>query len=82
MGPSVRTGSPLEDKDAAEAPPELLHLIEQATITKGYALVVGQPDARLAEALARETDLHVICVPDDSLRVQRERARLLSTTDL
>ena len=82
MGPSVGTGSPLEDKDAAEAPPELLHLIEQATITKGYALVVGQPDARLAEALARETDLHVICVPDDSSRVQRERARLLSTTDL
>ena len=37
-------------------------VLKTAGISKGYALVLGEPDSRLAAALASQSDLHVICV--------------------
>ena len=54
-------------------------LLEQSGITKGYALVVGAPDARFAEALATATDLHVISALVDRQKVDAERGRLVET---
>ncbi len=49
---------------------------EQSGKTQGFALIVGQPDARLAEALAARTDLHVISLLPDLAAVVAERERL------
>jgi outer membrane protein assembly factor BamB len=51
-------------------------------ISKGYALVLGETDAKLAEALAANTDLQVICVLGDKDKVASERIRLRDTTDI
>jgi len=53
-------------------------LVEQTGVRRGYALILGEPDARLAEALARHTDLHVICALRDEATVRAERERLLA----
>jgi len=52
--------------------------IRRANVTRGYALVIGQVDARLGEALAVQTGLHVICVIEDEKKVASERSRLLA----
>ncbi len=51
-------------------------LIRETGKTKGYALVVGEPDSRLAMALAAQTDLHVINPFSHPSRAARERQRL------
>jgi outer membrane protein assembly factor BamB len=51
-------------------------------ISRGYALVLGQTDAKLAEALAANTDLQVICVLADEAKVLAERIRLRDTSDI
>jgi len=58
-------------RDAAE------QIIKRSGITEGYALVVG-PDARLAEALAKKTKLHVIALVGDTAKASAERTRLVS----
>ncbi|NQT15886.1 MAG: PQQ-binding-like beta-propeller repeat protein, partial [Planctomycetes bacterium] len=52
-------------------------IVERSGKSEGYALVVGEPDARLAETLARQTRLHVVGLLDDADQVARERERLL-----
>jgi len=81
-GPSVKTRPNMEGVDATETLAGLLELIEQSRITKGYALVIGRPDAGFTEALACKTGLHVVSVLGDKSKVQEERARLLGTTEL
>lgn len=56
--------------------------IRRTNITKGYALIVGRKDARLAEVLAGQTQLHVINVLRDAAAVASERRRLIETTAL
>jgi len=58
---------------------DILKLIHRSKITRGYALVVGAPDARLAEAVAEKTRLHVISALRDEEKVASERKRLLET---
>ena len=65
----------------ADAAVELVERFN-VSITKGFALVIGQPDTRMAEAIASRTQLHVISVLRDKAKVEAERRRLLSTTDL
>jgi len=52
-------------------------LVRRSGKSEGYALVVGEPDTRLAEALARATRLHVVSLLGDAARILAERDRLL-----
>jgi outer membrane protein assembly factor BamB len=56
-------------------------IIQKTGKSAGYALVVGEADARLAIALASQSDLHVVGVLPGTESVQKERDLLL-TTDL
>jgi len=47
--------------------------------SKGYAMVIGEPDSRLAERLALATKLHVVNVLEGTSRVAGERDRLLAS---
>jgi len=44
---------------------------------KGYALVAGEPDARLAEDVARQTGMKVVCILDSQTKADTERKRLI-----
>ena len=52
-------------------------VVQRSGKSAGYALVVGEPDSRLAEALARQTRLHVVNVLRGESQAQAERQRLL-----
>jgi len=52
-------------------------IIRRSGKSEGYALVVGEPDSRLAEALARQTRLHVVALLRDAAQVTSERERLV-----
>ncbi|MBT3379794.1 MAG: PQQ-binding-like beta-propeller repeat protein [Lentisphaerae bacterium] len=52
-------------------------LLEQSGATAGHALVLGQVDARLAEALAGASELQVVSALNDQEAVNGERTRLL-----
>ena len=82
------TGSgPSEDKDKPrQRPPgspapgpadDIVRRIQATGFAKGYVLVVGEPDARLAENIADRTRLHVIAALTDASKVTEERGRLL-----
>lgn len=66
---------------AAGAAPEtaarVVNLVREANITKGWALVLGEPDARLAEAVADQTGLNVVAPLPDAEKVESERRRLI-----
>ena len=73
---------PTEELDEAEHAAEVVKVIRQSNITKGYALVLGQRDARLAEYLAEHTALHVINPLSSRSKVDSERERLVDARDL
>ncbi len=52
-------------------------LVEQSGKSKGYALVIGEPDSRLAAAIAAQTDLQVINVLPQASNLPADRERLL-----
>ena len=52
-------------------------VVERSGKSEGYALLVGEPDVRLAEALAGQTNLHVVCLFTDAAQVSAQRQRLL-----
>ena len=45
-------------------------------VTRGYALVLGETDTSMAQALAAGTDLKIICALEDESKVASERIRL------
>jgi len=52
-------------------------IVRQSGKSEGYALVVGEPDVRLAEALVRQTQFHVVALLHDAAQVTPERERLV-----
>ena len=54
-------------------------IVEQSGKTQGYAMVIGEPDCRLSEALAAQTDLRIISVLPGSSDAAAEREHLLDT---
>jgi len=48
----------------------------ESGVTKGYCLVLGAEQGRLALELARQTDLHIIGIEPDSSKVEKARAAL------
>ncbi len=59
---------------------DLLKQVPSLSTLKGYALVVGEPNADLALALAKNTQLHVVSILDHRAKAFAHRKRLLSTT--
>ncbi len=78
VGPGTKTWA----KPAPGPAADVLSKCKEHKISKGYALVLGESDAKLAEALAANTDLQVICVLADEAKVAAERIRLRDTTDI
>lgn len=60
---------------------QILGALPQPESLQGYALVIGEPDARLAEALSNKTRLHMISVLQGR-SARDEKERLVSTTRL
>ena len=83
------SGPRLQAEARAEAAPtdskgsaaEVLSGLPYAESLRGYALVVGEADARLAELLVRGTLLHVVCVLTNQAVAAMEQDRLLRETD-
>ncbi len=71
LGPPV---SPVPARD--EWTDEADALLDAADVRDGYALVWGLDEGRLVEELARQSDLNVIAVDDDSATVAAVRERL------
>jgi len=61
---------------------DVLEFVKDFRITKGFALVLGADDARLAERIAGESELRVIAVLQDEAKVAAERERLVGETAL
>ncbi|MBT4818296.1 MAG: PQQ-binding-like beta-propeller repeat protein, partial [Lentisphaerae bacterium] len=53
-------------------------ILEATGVARGYALIVGEGDTRLAAALAAQTDLHVVVAFSPGADPARERERLLA----
>jgi len=53
--------------------------IKQSGISQGYALVAGQEDSRLAEAIASQTEMHVVNLLQGDALLNADRKRLLTT---
>ncbi|MBI2421689.1 MAG: methyltransferase domain-containing protein [Candidatus Hydrogenedentes bacterium] len=51
-------------------------ILSESGIRKGYALIVGSGEGRLAYELAWRSELQVICIDDDPQRAQRVRRKL------
>jgi outer membrane protein assembly factor BamB len=79
-GLSVTADARIEPADVPvpEGLASVLNTLRGRGVSKGYALVVGSRDCRLAQALAQETELSVICALTDEEAVATERERLLS----
>lgn len=83
----VRTGAGAAGAAKATAPAPAVNealaalqaLLPAPEACRGYALVAGENDARLAEALAAATRYHVIGILPDEAAVGRERTRLLES---
>ena len=67
------TSSTLSDQEKDR----IRDVVQRSGKSEGYALVVGEPDGRLAEALARQTLLHVVCLLGDAALTTVQRERLL-----
>jgi len=68
-----------DDPAAPPAADAVLARIRHAGVAKGYALVIGQTDARLGQALAAVTRLQVVCALTNADAVAAERRRLVET---
>lgn len=87
FGPTGGRPAAAPPKPEAGPPPiaapesTVVEQLRQAGVDRGYALVLGDADGRLSEAMARQTRLHVICALPASA-VDGVRARLIDTTTL
>jgi len=58
----------------------ILGALKKSRTSRGYALVVGEPDAQLAEQLAARSELYVLGLLTDRSRVDAVRELLLNAT--
>jgi len=52
-------------------------IVRETGVSKGYALLVGEPHCRLAAALADATDLHIVSLLREGSQLRAERERLV-----
>ncbi len=79
VGPGAATRT--KTAPHGEAAPVLAELAKRK-VNRGFALVLGEDDATLAEALAARTELQVIGLLTDEGKLDAERKRLRETTGL
>ena len=90
FGSKTVTGSPTRQVKEEPRPPTVSEklqrrskeLLTRVGKTEGYGLVVGEPDSQLAESLARQTQLKLICAIRGSSSLPVERQRLLNAGSL
>jgi len=72
---SVRDAPPHPVMVSAASQHTAISVVRNTGVKDGYALVVGEPNSRLAEALAQFSLLHVICMlpPESDLGAERQR---------
>ena len=51
-------------------------IVKETGITKGFCLIVGSEDGRLAYELAKQTELNIYCIEPDGDKVRQSRAAL------
>lgn len=68
----LKPDAPAEDEWTALAK----EILKETKATEGYALVLGLRDGRLVEELVRQSNLTVIAVDPDAIRVARLREKL------
>jgi outer membrane protein assembly factor BamB len=54
-----------------------VHALEQADVKKGFCLILGAGEGRLAYELATRSDFMVLCVERDAAKVKQARDRLV-----
>ena len=79
---AVVTGGPEGGGAAPKLTAAAAELAAALKWPRGYALLLGLPDAALAEEIARATGLRMIAVLADEEKVASERRRLVRTTNL
>ena len=86
FGSSVRSGRQrhVQDPYPKDALSDLYaaaaeQIIEHSGVTRGYCLVVGSRQGRLAYELAKRTGLKILCVDADPTQVDASRAALATT---
>ena len=77
VGPGTTSGEESGETANVDAASGIANLIQRFNITRGYALIIGKSDARLAETLAGKTQLQVLSALRDKDRVVSERKRLV-----
>ena len=76
----VRAETPAQEPGPPAVPQGAVRdIVRKTGVTRGYALVLGGADCRLATALALRTELHVICALPAESGLAAERAKLLAS---
>jgi outer membrane protein assembly factor BamB len=81
VGPGSKTTAPIKPAPDNRTAAVLTELARRK-VNRGFALMLGQKDARFAQALTVQTQLQVICLLTDKSAVDAERKRLRDSTDL
>ena len=69
--------NPYADDDAAKLVSDAAdQIVKEAGITRGFCLVAGSEDGRLAYELAKRTELSIYCIEPDAEKVRKSRAAL------
>ena len=81
FGPGDAAAKPIEEKPKPVAiPDEHKRRAKDSNLfgrwTKGYAVVIGEPDSLLAQVLGAQTELHIVNVVCGAERAAAERQRL------
>jgi len=83
VGPGTKTHTKTHTKRPVHpAAKKVLAELIKRKINRGFALVLGEEDATLAEALAAKTNLQVFCALTNKAKVVSERIRLRNTTGI
>ncbi len=72
-------------RPAEAVPDDVAHILKRLPaggMIKGFAVVWGDADARLAEKLAQHSRLHVLSVLSDAKQIAAESERILRTTSI
>ena len=80
----IKSAPPLTAANPPSSPAAsaVLDQLKSSSISRGYALVIGDPDAQLALALAHRTQLQIVMPMTDPAAAQSLRDRLVTATAL
>ncbi|NRA39596.1 MAG: PQQ-like beta-propeller repeat protein, partial [Planctomycetes bacterium] len=65
-------------KSASADSKRIINLLNEKQIRKGYAYIINPPDAKIAEQLVQDTEMHCTIIMKDAQKVHSERQRLIT----